>query len=427
MLLLKYAFTFGFSFILKKFNVNQELISGVLLFLNALFYMFILLGLTYKKVWSKTSLESVKQRFVFSIVNLLLLLIVFGLLAFKNENDKLYAFIKNPPYSSQGLFKTDSLLGYAPKPNNIGYHRVNNDKVNIEKVVYTNNEGRRISLNKYPVSSDSMLLFLGCSFTWGDYSIAEETYPYLTSKELRMNYINAGVSGYGLAQMYLLAKEIIPQNKPIYVIVQYSPWLVDRAISGFTPTHFGTRFSPYFTKTKSHDTIVPPHYLCYLDEIPFSHYRHSKSGFTDRMTFICYVSSKVILAPYFKKVFFLIKQKLGIAHSPNTNKEEVEKYFYSSLYKMCKKNNSKLVVVSLDEGYSDTYTKKRFKLILPDEMVNDIYFVQAQQALFKRASGQEDYQKRFYQQQNGIIYDDHPNYSAASIIANELINTLKTK
>jgi hypothetical protein len=55
-----------------------------------------------------------------------------------------------------------------------------------------------------------------------------------------------GVSSYGLSEMMVLAKRLVPIQKPDYLLVPYSPWLVGRAQSPFAPTYFGSVVTPYF-------------------------------------------------------------------------------------------------------------------------------------------------------------------------------------
>lgn len=50
---------------------------------------------------------------------------------------------------------------------------------------------------------DTLNLFLGCSYTFGDLIPAEEGFPYKTSALLKNNLINAGASAYGMGQMKL--------------------------------------------------------------------------------------------------------------------------------------------------------------------------------------------------------------------------------
>ena len=71
----------------------------------------------------------------------------------------------------------------------------------------------------------SRLLYLGDSFTHGYGVTAEETFAYRTAKQLGASVMNAGVAGWGLAQMVMRARQTIPSIKPDKVIVQYSTWL----------------------------------------------------------------------------------------------------------------------------------------------------------------------------------------------------------
>lgn len=90
------------------------------------------------------------------------------------------------------------------------------------------------------------VIFFGCSFTEGAACAADSTYPHLVARALGLRYINAGVSSWGLSQMYLLARETLPKYKPRYAVFQYSPWLSER---GLAPFKYGTEVpmpKPFF-------------------------------------------------------------------------------------------------------------------------------------------------------------------------------------
>ncbi|HXB41828.1 MAG TPA: hypothetical protein VNZ49_14905 [Bacteroidia bacterium] len=326
---------------------------------------------------------------------------------------------------SERIFKTNEKLGYAPAPLNTGIHFYNSGKTILRIPTITDENGRRISRTKYPVTNDTTLLFLGCSYTWGDYSLAEDTYPYLTSKKLRSSYTNAGVCGYGLAQMKILADELIPAVKPGIVLVQYSPWLVDRATTGFTPTFFGTRFSPYFTKIDGKDSVIYPKFLSYLDEVPFEYYKRSAAGFFDKLSFLKDVGYPVILKPFLKKIFFKTGIVFGKYPDPNTNKTEVEKYFYEKIYQLCKLNNAKMVVVNLGIGYDTTYNYNRFKNTVSKEVIDYCVFADAQAELCKKVKDSETYCKAYAHQYNRVIYDMHPNAQAGNEISDIIVKCIK--
>src|SRR5690606_37609731 len=102
------------------------------------------------------------------------------------------------------------------------------------------------------------LLFLGDSFTYGLFVPSEETIPQQTAKLLGGQAINAGVPGYSLAQVLIYAEKLIPKYKPDYVIVQYTPWMVERSTSGFATFSQGLLAAPYLFDTDTGMAIHPP-------------------------------------------------------------------------------------------------------------------------------------------------------------------------
>ena len=108
--------------------------------------------------------------------------------------------------------------------------------------------GFRVPVGDTPTESHGspLVLTLGCSFTYGDAVYARDTYPYLVGQSLKGTTKNAGCCSCGLSQMLILAGKLIPSHKPDYLIVQYSPWLISRSLSPFSPTYGGKSPAPYF-------------------------------------------------------------------------------------------------------------------------------------------------------------------------------------
>jgi hypothetical protein len=427
LLLACYLFVFLFGWIGKKANTSVVTISITTSIVKAIFYLFMLLGVTYNSFWSKKTLAGKGRKLLFYTGNVLVVFVLFCWFIFYAESKKLYEFLKNPVMLSERLFQTNPQLGYSPIPNNTGNHHYDNGQISVNIPAVTDAEGHRTYTQKYIISNDTTLLFLGCSFSWGDYSLAEETFAYLTAKKMHSSYVNAGVSGYGLAQMLLLAKELIAQKKPAYVVAQYSPWLADRATAGFTPTFFGTRFSPYFAKAEGKDTLALPAYLSYLDEVPFEYYKHSEPSTKDKISFLKNVGWPVLFKPYVKKLLFNTKVALGRVPKPNSNKEEVERYFYQSLLNICKASNARLVVLNVNAAYDNGYTKDKFCQLVGRDNCGQILFADAHSALCKGVKDNGEYISKYAHQKDGVIYDGHPNREAAEIISNEIVKTIQNK
>ena len=91
------------------------------------------------------------------------------------------------------------------------------------------------------------ILFLGCSFTWGDGVEGDETFAMIAGRLVGARTFNAGFPGYGYSQMVVLARRLIPELQPDQVVVQVSPWLVDRSRDLLLPSLYGAVPGPYFS------------------------------------------------------------------------------------------------------------------------------------------------------------------------------------
>ncbi len=92
------------------------------------------------------------------------------------------------------------------------------------------------------------ILSLRFSFTSGFGVPAKSTFCHLMADELGMVPLNAGRCSYGLAEMLILVRRLIPEFKPKIVLVQYSPWLVERSQQRYGPTFYGLLPHPYFVE-----------------------------------------------------------------------------------------------------------------------------------------------------------------------------------
>ena len=139
-----------------------------------------------------------------------------------------YSFLKSDHLGFRGqVHRADPELGFAAVPGAQGFHVF---PVGPPFPMRYDAEGFRIPASQAPdaVRRRPLVLALGCSFTYGDGCRAEDVYPQLVAAELGGTALNAGKCAYGLSQMLLLARRLIPQYKPDYVLVQFSTWLPGR-------------------------------------------------------------------------------------------------------------------------------------------------------------------------------------------------------
>lgn len=137
--------------------------------------------------------------------------------------------------------------------------------------VFTDADGFRI-----PVSDTARInkpgnvdiLFIGCSFTYGEVCQADSIFSDLVARDRGLSYINAGVSGWGLSQMYVAAQTLIPKYKPRIVVFQYSYWLPKRGASPFKYSMGMPLPNPYFaTGDSGRFHLKKPNYQSALFDI----------------------------------------------------------------------------------------------------------------------------------------------------------------
>ncbi len=379
----------------------------ILAFGSSLVFVFFVFGITYKRLWSNTT-NKVRMS--------ILIFILFGVSSFTLPKVKqaysLQQYLKNNVKRGwRGkAHNADKLLGFKPIPNSKAFHTF---PIGEDIPMAYNEHGFRIPLSDTLLTEnyDSLgLLFLGCSFTYGDACIAEHTFPYLLSEKTQMSYINAGVCSYGLAHMVLLAEELIPKYKPKFVVLQHSPWLINRGVQMFAPTYYGSLPNPYFYDTENNFSIHSPVFETLIFSI--------KNEQTIFDLFLYYV----------KEDFLQVKSKINIilnkTPKPTNNKEKAELYAYNKIIDLAKKEGSKVILLKMFDRENVSSLK--------EELNNDnVLFVDADAALFSPTKSDNYYQKRYghwrLKDKDSILVDKHPNLECHKIISETIFNSLKTK
>lgn len=398
-------------------------------FIPALYLVFLFISITYKNFWSFQTFN--KKRGIIKFLSVFfisfLILLYLNTLCYRSYRLYQYLVTENKRGWEGIAHQTDDTLGYKPVPNARAFHTFTvGDKI---PMAFDGN-GFRIPLSdtsKIIESNKTDLLFLGCSFTYGDACYAEETFPFLVAKKTNLSYINGGVCAYGLSQMLILAEKLIPKYKPNYVILQYSPWLVSRGTNIFAPVYFGSSPVPYFSERNNNYFLELPIYKSQIynlsDKLIKSSYRGNFIKFLFKKGCFFYLYEDWA----FLKINFLFIT--GHLLRPATNQKEVEKYAYSRIKTIAEKNGATVIILNLGDI---EYSKNSHSLF----SASNIYFAEADSFLneFLKNSLSKDYIKEFEQWRfNGkdsIMVDDHPNFKAHSLIANSIIkeiNKIKNK
>lgn len=393
--------------------------------LLSLLFVLLITGICYQRFFTSKSLQTLARKAALAVMLLLLFSITFKSLSLYNEISTLYAYVKKPSRGMEGkFFMADSWLGHRVIPNQHGFHTFYINETTHGKIpIFTNSNGCRAPQSLAPfMLNDTTNLFLGCSFTWGDYNIAEETYPYLLSKQLNNNYLNAGVSAYGLAQMQLKCNELMKTHHFKYVFVQYSPWLIDRAVDKYGPTFFGYRPYPYVAKNDTGLYLHAPFFGSSMYQVPIDYFKTSKSGFIDRLKFIYQVGWLVLIKDYFKKIFYDNCVRLHLLPNAHFNRQDVVNYTYSQIFNACKANGAQMVIVKFlaeDTLLNNFKYLQQVKVVNADSVLN---------AAIPATNFYEQYKKTYchtvWDGKDTVVYDEHFNYHAHQLITKAILNNL---
>jgi hypothetical protein len=365
-----------------------------------------------------------KKKLVFYVIVLLIPLIplagiYIGFTVYRTE--LIYDYVKSNQRRLGGkIHKADLELGFAPIPNSQG-----SDIFPIGPDIPTRYDanGFRVPLEDQQPASERhpLILTLGCSYTFGDATYAEDTYPYLVGQYLGGATKNGGVCSYGLAQMIMLGRRLVPTYKPDYLIVQYSPWLVSRATYPFAPSTFGKVPTPYFYK-KDGLALHRPVFQTIIFDLSIDRYRASPTGRSDFISFLWNVGLPLCIHDDFNMVCYQLKKTFGFIPEPTNEEGEVIQSVYGELAKLAKENRAKLIIVVL----------KRFneQVIIPYRLFpQDALVVDAYQALVAKLpiANYQNYMEQYAHWRGTplILVDTHPNARAHRIIAEEIVSKIK--
>ena len=312
--------------------------------------------------------------------------------------------------------KADAELGFTYIPNSQGteiFPVGPNLPMRIDENGFRSPIGNKnVTSNQKPV-----VLVLGCSFTYGSAVYAKDTYPYLVGQTLGGISKNAGCCSCGLSQMLILARRLIPVHKPDYVVVQYSPWLVSRALDPFAPAYFGKAPTSYFYADDG-VALHPPVFRTKLTDLQTKTYRNSPESAVDFISFLWNVGLPLLIHDDFNMSCYLLKRTFGLIPKPATNDSEIVSYVYEEIAKLVRKENAKLVIVVLGKNHKPVEVPRH--LLPADSMIVDAHNALLEQLLIV---DKESYNRNYAHWRGSPprIVDRHPNEKAHKIIAEEIV------
>jgi hypothetical protein len=262
---------------------------------------------------------------------------------------ELYGFVKGNSRGWNGnVYACDPVLGFAPVPGSRGEELL---PIGPPIPVRYDADGFRVPAGAQPDGrSRPLLLALGCSYTYGAACNAEDTYPYRLGQALGGRTLNAAVSSYGLAQMLVLARRLIPDRKPDLVVLQYSPWLVDRAQSPFAPAYFGVVPVPYLSEARDGTVeIAPPVFVSAAFDVPVADYRGTPGGILDLVSFLGRVGLPLAIHDDVCLTAYWLRWAHGGVPRPVADRRKIIWSVYGEIGDLCRHENAQLVVVLLGQ------------------------------------------------------------------------------
>lgn len=334
----------------------------------------------------------------------------------------LYEYAKlNSRGWSGSVHGPDSVLGFAPIPDTRGSEIF---PVGPEIPMRYDSEGFRVPIDdaQRAVAKSPLVLALGCSFTYGAACLAEEAYPYKTASLMGGASINAGGCSYGLAQMLLRARTLIEKKRPQYVLVQYSPWLVDRSVSVFAPVYFSHLPAPYFTDGKDGSVkLAPPVFETHLFDVNLNRYRNTTPSFGERVRFCAFDSFPLFLRDDLSILSYKLKNGLGFIPVPTLRRESVIARVYGDILRVCQANGAQMIVVVIGQDPRPVEIPSAIaKLQIPIANAHA-------QLVEKLSHGTADEYYTAYTHYRGDPprqVDNHPNAKAHGIIAETIFSTI---
>ena len=380
------------------------------------------------KVTTQTKDLSRKKKLAFSLIALLIpAAIIFGIYivytAYRTR--PLYEYIKSHQRGWRGyVHRTDTELGFAPVPGSQGAEVF---PIGDEVPARYDKDGFRVPLNEEmttPVKEHPILLSLGDSFTYGAAVPAEDAFTYLVGRSLGGPAKNAGVSSYGLSQMLIVAKRLVPIYKPDYLLVQYSPWLAGRAQNPFAQTYFGKLPTPYFFVSQSNLRLHPPVFKTKILDLPTDKFRNTPASFIDRVSFLWDVGLPLFAHDDLCMSSYNISKVFGRIPEAATNSEQITRYVYEEITRLARENGARVFIVVL--GIDDSPVPIREELF-----PNDAVIINAQAALSDHLTvkNNDNYAKAYYHWRGTPLrmVDPHPNETAHRIIADAILQKIRAQ
>ena len=324
-----------------------------------------------------------------------------------------YRFLKQmPALYSLGLFENDPILGYRLRKEMKGWYVL----PSLDSIpVFTCREGHRSSMP--PIYSDS-LFFLGDSFTFGEACPADSTFAFLSSEAIKRYAVNFGTGGYGLAQMW----HIYANSKPGKTwIIQWSPWLAERAVRGRLDSKMVIVPSPMLMPVGDSFSFQPPAYHSALFPLSGSGalepYRPAASRPKSFLSFLSGPGCKIYGTQLLGECSKLFNKTPNIEDA-----ETIHDAFLKQLNQMAISRKDTVLILLIGYDYKESLkAEKKLSAICSLPVLN------ASAWLYQQTKGSDqDYEAAYmhWDSAHTTILDRHPNARAHRLISDTLVKSL---
>jgi hypothetical protein len=160
-------------------------------------------------------------------------------------------------------YQYDPELGWAPIPNS-------RSVVTTARTIHAQHNSLGLRDIEFVGDDKPTILFLGDSFVWGLDAETDERFTDLLRTRISTHHVvNAGVSGYGTDQEYLLLQRLWPKIRPVVVVLIFCS-LNDRSDNS-TNIRYEGYIKPYFSTAPDGSLVlqgqpVPESRLQYIKE-----------------------------------------------------------------------------------------------------------------------------------------------------------------
>jgi hypothetical protein len=340
-----------------------------------------------------------------------------------------WSFLKSDHLGFRGrVHQADPELGFAAVPGADGFHVF---PVGPPIPMRYDEEGFRVPAGTPPghPRRRPYVMALGCSFTYGDGCRAEDVYVSRVAEELGGSALNAGKCAYGLSQMLLLARKLIPAYRPDYLLVQFSTWLPGRGTSGFARATFGRVPVPFLLLLEDGSASVhPPVFRARVFDLPFHEFDHKRGGAVEFARFFFTAAAPLFLHDDLAMAGYAARRALGRLPVEDQERaqrarEDLNRAVYAEIGRLAAEHGSQMVIVRLSHPLEEHW--QRLKELSPGAIV-----VNAQAALDAQvpSRSRDDYYERFghWRGDPPRFVDNHPNPAAHQVIADEVVRAIRS-